>query len=148
MKFKFRLMTLLRHKKRLRDEAMKAFAEAQAEVNEKLSEIDYLFSIITESRNYAHGFEKQAAFKTTIHEYTDAYIRGVKRQIEESRLQARELMLVMEEKQEALIEATREVKSIEKLRDKQKERFLKEKKKKENKLVDENVMVRVGRSWT
>lgn len=146
MKFQFKFEVLKKHRRRLEEEAQRNFMEARANLDACLNMIKSHYDSIEDSRSRianeqssgnAHAFELIRGF--------EQFIDGQKIRIERKRQEARHLMVVVEEKQELLIEAAREYKKIEKLRERKLEDFKKHKKRVEAKRVDDLVTIRTGR---
>jgi flagellar protein FliJ len=119
MAFKFGLETVLKHRKRLEEAAQREFAEAQAAVDAVLQRIEAMYKRSDEVREEILAAQADGSFQK-IQEVREmeSFLGGHKLRIEALRLEARQLLMVAEEKQEALIEAAREKKILVKLREK------------------------------
>ncbi len=76
---------------------------------------------------------------------TEAFIEGQKIRIQNERQRARGLMTKVEEMHEKLVEAVKEYKKIEKLKDRMSAQYKKEMKKLEAKRMDDLSVIRAGR---
>lgn len=144
-KFNFKLDTLLKQKKLLKDEARREYSEAQEKANQKLGYIKHLYGQIDETREKISLSQKKKISEIHMINQLDEFIEGQKKRIDQERLKARELLSAAEDKHDKLVEASREFKKIEILKAKNYERFLKEKNKKEVKELDDLSMMRSSR---
>ena len=119
MAVKFNLETVLKHRKRLEEFAQREFAEAQAAVDDILQRIEDMYTRSDEVREEIHAAQEDGSFQK-IQEVREMeqFLGGHKIRIETLRLEARRLLQIAEEKQEALIAAAREKKILVKLREK------------------------------
>jgi flagellar FliJ protein len=144
MSFHFSLETLLRHRKTLRDEAMRIYAEAQAKVQDKLSEIRQLYNSIDQTRERISSTYSTTTGSLGVIQFMNEFIDGTKVKIGRARFEVRDLMQIAEEKHDRLVEASRNFRMLEKLKEKQKLAWKKEQKRKETKRADDMVMTRLG----
>jgi flagellar FliJ protein len=117
--FKFQLETVLKHRKRLEEMAQREYAEAQAQVDVELRALEQMYDRMDEVRDEIS--KAQASHSTSKIEFIrqmETFLGGHKILIERKRAQVRELLMVAEEKQEALIAAAKERKVLTKLKDK------------------------------
>lgn len=121
MGFKFSLDGVLKHRKRLEEVAQREYAEAQAAVDECLKKIEAMYKRSDEVREEIFGAQTSGASSSVenIREM-ELFLAGQKIRIETLRQHARALLLVAEEKQEALIQAAQDKKALEKMREKRK----------------------------
>lgn len=121
MGFKFSLDAVLKHRKRLEEVAQREFAEAQAAVDECLKKIEAMYKRSDEVRGEIHGAQTSGAASSVenIREM-EMFLAGQKIRIETLRQHARALLQVAEQKQEALILAARDKKTLEKMKEKRK----------------------------
>ncbi len=137
MKFKFSFEALLKQRKRLENQAQIVYAEAQAEANAVLNEIEAMYTKIEDSRKRIQDLsETDGGFSKEAINIGD-YIELVKVKIELKKVEARELLSIAEDKKELLLEASKEYKIISKLKEKKELAFRKLKNKKEQKFLDE-----------
>ena len=141
-KFKFRLDRLLRQRKAELDMAQKVYYEAQVKVQEQLALIQSQYKDLDSARERIEQLEKQGGNFILQVETLHSFITGQKIRIENSRAKARELMLVAEEKHEALIEKMQAHKMIERLKEKKKEEHKIEMRKKLAKQLDDITLMR------
>lgn len=119
MAFKFGLEAVLKHRKRLEDVAQKEFVEAQRALDQCLEKIEAMYRRHDEVRIEILDAQRDGSSQK-LNEVRDmeAFLGGHKIRIQAERMQARALMQVVEEKQEALIEAAKEKKILVKLKEK------------------------------
>ena len=147
MIFKFPFETLLKQRKRMEEAAQREFVAAQVKVNEILNIIDQMYSRVDEVRIQISEIQKNGNENLNQIQQIESFIDGQKVRIEMKRAEARELMQVLEEKQEILIEKTKEHKALKILKEKQFKEFQKMKKKKEAKNIEDLVTMRFRRSY-
>lgn len=145
MKFKFSLETVLKHRKRLEDEAQKNFVEAKRRLEDAQQVLKSMYGLIDRSREEIARFQSSGGGQmiSQIIE-REAFIQGQGVRIKKQREFIRTLHLDLEEKQEALVLALRERKTLEKLKEKQKREHDKEVARKEALLLDEIATMRAG----
>ncbi len=119
MGFKFNLEAVLKYRGRIEEAAQREFAEAQARVDAVLRELEAMYTRIDEVREEISGTQKDGSAKDleSVRQMED-FLIGHKIRIEHKRQDARELLLVAEQKQEELIKAAQERKILVKLKDK------------------------------
>jgi flagellar FliJ protein len=117
--FRFGLETVLKHRKRLEDVAQREFLEAQRALNECLGRIDSMYKRMDEVRMEIHQAQANGN-RQALNEILESelFINGQKIRVQAERLKARQLMQIVEQKQEALILASREKKILVQLKDK------------------------------
>lgn len=148
MSFKFSLEVLLDHKRKLQDEARRVFAEAQSKVDHAVAELNGFYKQVDDTRAENQALEKSGGTLASRLVMNDAFVEGQKIRIEHQRLKIRELKSTAEILQEQLIEAAKETKALEKLKEKQKEEFKKKQRIREMKENDEIVTLRHKRdAW-
>ena len=145
MKFRFAYEHLLKHKKRLAELAAREFSEAQHKVDQANGKLRDMYELIEESRKRALDLTAEGGRKSGALAQIDEFITGHKIRIEHQRLVIRQLHLEAERTQEALIEAAREYKTLQKLRERRLDEFKHLVKKHELKQVDELVTTRFKR---
>jgi flagellar FliJ protein len=119
MAFRFGLETVLKHRTRMEELAQREVAEAQAAVETCLQELEGMYLRRDEVRQEILGAQQQGS-SSKIEEVRgmEQFIEGQKILIQAKRLEARELMAIAEEKQEALMLAAQEKKILVKLKEK------------------------------
>ena len=124
MAFRFNLETVLQQRGRAEEAAQREYAEAQAAVNEVLQLIESMYRRADEAREEILAAQKKGT-AAALEEVRalEEFLIAQRRRIEYARLQARELMAVAEEKQEALIHAAREKKVLVKLKEKRQREY-------------------------
>lgn len=135
-KFSFTLDSLFELKKAQKDQRQKEFAEAKARLEKAMHEKDSLEKTYTDENE---KYEKKVNKGVTAGdiEFYAIYFKDLRGKIAAA---ACEIARAQEEagaKQEALVEAFKEIKSLEKLRDKQYEEYLTEEAKQESKLRED-----------
>ena len=116
MAFRFNLEPVLKQRKRLEEFAQREFAEAQHAVDVMLRSLEAMYTRLDEVREEIAAAERAADLNQV--RDMEAFISGHKIRIEAVRLEARELLRIAEEKQEALILAAQEKKVLVKLKEK------------------------------
>lgn len=146
MAFEFKFATLLKHRKRLEEAAQRDYLEAKAILDHCLEGIEALYISIEETRLQISLWQRRGQVDDLM-QISDGerFIDGQKIRIERERIKARQLMAIVEEKQELLVEAAREFKKIDKLKEKLKAEHKKEAKKREVKRLDDLVVIRANR---
>ncbi len=147
MRFRFRLETLLKHRETLKGEAQRVWMQSQNRVNECLEEIQKMYNQVDQSRQTISNSEKAGvSHQSAVFISANEFLVGQKIIIERKRQEARELMSAAEQKREELISATQDCEVLKKLKERKKQEFLKRKKIKEAKQVDDLVTMRFKRS--
>lgn len=146
MAFRFALNTVLNHRKRMEEVAQREFSEAQADVDRCLNELEGMYRRVDEVRVEISNLERIGTpdSLSTIQEM-HSFINGHKIRIERVRLKARELLIIAEEKHEALIAAAREKKILVKLKEKRFAEYRSWLQRIEAKELDDLTMVRTAR---
>lgn len=146
MAFQFSLNTVLKHRKRLEDVAQREYAEAQQAVNECLTAIENMYRRSDEVREEIAIEETRGTPESLkLIREMESFLGGQKIRIETLRMKARELLIVAEEKHEALIHASQERKVLTKLKEKKLAEYKARLEKLEAKELDDLTMVRVAR---
>lgn len=142
MKFKFSYEKLLSHKQTLEEIAQKNLAEAQSRLDDAKAELEGLFKAVDDARARAFETERQGGMSQNSGALADEFANGQKIRIAKQREVIRERNMDVEQRQEELILAARERKTLEKLREKKLEEFKTELKRKEQKDVDDMITMR------
>lgn len=146
MKFQFRMQTVLKQRERERDQARFDYLSARQMLDECMVELDDMYKKVDESRAEIHKHQTsldQNSVSSIV--YLESYISGVNLKIKNKRLQARELIRLVEDKLEILTEANQNVKSLEKYRDKKFEEWKQQQNKLENKKNQDLMIMKYGR---
>jgi flagellar FliJ protein len=124
MAFRFSLESVLRHRKRQEEMAHREFIEAQSILEECLKSLETMYVQIDTTRLAVSAAERSGRSKD-LHMIRDAqvFIEGQKIRIHERRMKARELIRVLEDKQEQLLERLHDRKIMEKLKEKRLEEY-------------------------
>jgi flagellar export protein FliJ len=144
MKFKFRLETLRKHRKNLEEMARRNFAEAKDVSDGILKQIDVFYDDSDKAREYAGEVIDQGDVDPGLLQLSSEFIDRNKVRIELKKAEFREAVSITEEKQQLLVTAAKETKVLDKLKEKKKEAFIKEIKKRDRKDTDEVVVQRHG----
>lgn len=142
MKFKFSYEKLLAHKQTLEEIAQKNLAEAQRSLDEAKAVLSDLFKAVDEVRARAFEMERQGGQSQNSGSIADEFANGQKIRIARQRTVIRDRNMMVEQRQEELILAARERKTLEKLREKKIEEFKTDQKRKEQKEVDDMITMR------
>lgn len=119
MAFRFGLNSVLKHRQRLEDVAQREYAEARMAVEACLAKMEAMYQRIDEIREEIGEAQKNGARDSVMAILEmEKFINGQKLRIEMLRMEARALLVIAEDKQEALIEAAKEKKVLVKLKEK------------------------------
>lgn len=142
MKFKFSYEKLLAHKQTLEEIAQKNLAEAHRRLETAKGELNALYQAIDDVRARSFELERQGGLSQNTGVATDEFVNGQKIRIAKQKDVVREKMMIVEQRQEELILAARERKTLEKLKENKFEEFKTEVKRKEQKEVDDMITMR------
>lgn len=146
MKFRFSLEAVLKHRHRLEELAQKEFAQAQHDLDVVLKGIEAMYERMDQVRGDIRQSQDAGAARSLDEvRQMELFIEGQKIRIHSERLRARELMAVLEEKQEKLVEAMQERKVLEKLKEKKLAEFRERLRTMELKELDDMTMTRWDR---
>ena len=145
MKFTFAFEKLLDHKRKLEDVARRDYFEARGKVEDGMRKLTELFKQIDDARKRASGLEIKGGTSAPALGQIDEFISGQKLRIERHRADLRVLMAESERLQEVLIEAAKEKKTLDKLKERRLEEYKIRRKKSEMKEADEFVVTRFKR---
>ena len=145
MKFTFSFQKLLDHKRALEDVARRNWLEAKSSVDRADAELKAMYGQIDQARMRVGDLEREGGPRGPALAQIDEFINGQKIRIERHRLRMRELIAEAERLQEILIEAAKERKTLDKLRERRLEEYKVQRKKRELKQVDELVVTRFRR---
>lgn len=146
MAFKFTLESVLKYRRRLENEAQRQFNEARQKLDDAKQKLDALYASVDSSRQQICELQTGALVKKLegIRD-REEFIIGQGLRIQAQRKEVRALTSVVEEKQEELVLALRERKSMEKLKEKRKLEYEKEQLRLESQAMDEISVLRFGR---
>ncbi len=144
MKFKFRLESIMKHRKNLEEIARREFYDAKSNSDGILEQINNLFNSNDIVRENYHHTKEDAKF-VQLQQMAHEYLEGNKIRIERKKMEFREALFVTESKQEDLIAAAKEAKILEKLKEQKISEFKESIRKKERIDNDEIVVQRFGR---
>jgi flagellar FliJ protein len=142
MRFRFPYEKLLAHKKTLEELARKEYLIARALVEDAERELKDMYDVVTNSRQRVSRLELEGGTQGPSLMQIHEFITGQKVRIERQREKIRALLAEAERKHGALIEAAREHKTLEKLKERRFEEFKQLLKKQDLKVIDEIVTTR------
>lgn len=142
MKFKFPLESVIHYRKQLEDEARRDFEIAQGNLDRVLQHVNYMYQQMDDSRSRIMKMQQEPPVDIASIRQNEEFIEGQKIRIQNERLKARELMVIVEEKQTILVERAKEHKILLKLKERRKAQFLNEQKKLEVKRMEDLVTMR------
>lgn len=142
-KFRYRMQNILDVKEKLETQAKNEFAIAAAVVNEEEDKLKALNIRLEEYRDYLRKIQTGDLNFKTIKETTQA-IEAMKYLIENQKKVLKKAETVLEMRRVALAEAMQDVKTHEKLKERQFNEFMAEEAAKESKEIDELVSYRFG----
>lgn len=143
MKFKFGLQTLLKHRGYIEQDAKREHSQAQAVLQSCLNLIRQMYDSIDETRRQIADLQSESKPGHIEHiRHMEEYIKGTQVRIQRERMKARELMQNVEVALEKLIEASRDRKILDRLKEKRFLEFKSKIKKAEEKSLDEIVTMR------
>lgn len=147
MAFVFRLQKVLEHRRRLEDDAKRAYMDAQSKTALAIRDLDGLYRAIDDARLRGHQLQTGASDRQMAPslQNVDHFINGQKIRIERQRAVIRDLKSVEEHFQEALIGAARERKTMEKLRERHLSEYRADLARREQSEVDDIATMRYGR---
>lgn len=140
MAFRFGLESVLKHRTRLEELAQRDFAIAQHAVEECLRRLEDMYKRLDEVRDDIMIAQGESRLEDV--RGMEFFISGHKQRIENVRLEARELLHVAEDKQEALIKAAQERKVLVKLKEKRLAEYKEWLNRMEAKAADDQTMMR------
>ena len=144
MRFHFRFETVLRQREIERDIAQREYLEAQNRVRMQLSKIKKMYEQIDEARLEAEKLERAGGRHVSALVQTEEFILGQKIRVQSERQIVREFMADAEQKHEVLIEKMQAFKVLEKLKEKRREEFRKERNQRIAKEMDDLTIMRAS----
>ena len=142
MKYEFSLEVVLEHRRRSENEARRVFLLAQAKVDEAVDQLNEFYDQVDRTRNDSLSLQKQGGTTAPSLVANENFVTGQKFRIEAQRVKIRDLKMEAERLQDVLLEAAKEVKTLEKLKERQIEEFKKKRRKHEAREMDEIVTLR------
>jgi flagellar export protein FliJ len=142
MKYEFSLEVVLEHRRRTENEARRVFLEAQAKVDQAVAQLNEYYAQVDRTREQNLTLQLQGGANAPSLTANESFITGQKFRIDSQRMMIRDLKMEAEALQEALLEAAKEVKTLEKLKERQLEEFKKKRRKHEAREIDEIVTLR------
>lgn len=147
-RFRYRMQNILTVKEKLETQARNEFAVASQRVREEEDKLNALIARREVYEAHLRDLYEGNNQSLDIQEIsdTDRAIESMKSIIEDQRQNLRYAEKILDEKREALREAMQDVKTHEKLKEKQFEIFMQEEAQKESKEIDELVSYRYGQA--
>lgn len=145
MKFRFPLEQLLDVRLREKDLAQRDFLFANKDLAEAEALLQSYYDTIAQARQTAGMLRVSGGLCAENLQQTDLFIAGQEVRISRQKEKIRELASIAEQKHAILIEAAKEHKKVEKLRERRMDRFRREQKRRELKEVDDLVTMRFER---
>ena len=142
MKYEFSLEVVLLHRRRAENEARRVFLLAQAKVDAAVSQLNEYYAQVDRTRDESLKLQLQGGAAAPSLVTNESFVTGQRFRIEAQRMQIRDLKMEAEVLQEALLEAAKEVKTLEKLKERQMDEFKKKRRKHEAREIDEIVTLR------
>ena len=142
MKWQFRFESVLRFRKQLSDQAKMEYARARGELDQGLKALDELYQSIDQNFKSVQRLRESGGLQAEKLKTHDEFFTGQQIRIERQRQKVRELKQLAEEKHEKLLASLVEYKSLERLKEKQRERIKKEMGKKDQLQIDDMVTMR------
>jgi flagellar FliJ protein len=142
MNFKFSFEVLLDHRRKIEDAARREWNEAQAKVDAAKAELDEFYSQVDLARERVNLLEKKGGTHGGALISISEFISGQNIRIERHRLAMRDLISDAEAKRDTMIEAAKETKTLQKLKEKRLAEFKLKAKKHELKEVDDLIVTR------
>jgi flagellar FliJ protein len=138
MAFYFKLEKILQHRKNIENLARKDYFTALADLNDEKKKLEDYYSSIDNARENAYSVQSKGGVQASevLCQIND-FIKGTDLIIERQKFKVRESQKIVENKQELLQEASIEYKMMERLREKKKEEYRLDKKKLEEKNLNE-----------
>lgn len=147
MAFVFRLQKVLEHRRRLEDEARRDFMIAQENTRQAMKQLEDMYVAIDLARSRGHNMvtgSPDPRMAPTL-QHVDLFINGQKLRIGHHRTKIRDLKGEEERLQDLLVQAAREKKTLEKLREKHLQEYREERARREQEEADDLSVMRYGR---
>ena len=142
MKFKFGYEKLLHHRQTIEDLARREMLLAQQIVDLANMELRGMYEQIDLARLRASNILREQGPHAVALAQIDEFIKLQHVRIDQHRVKLREMMAELEQKQAVLVEAAKEKKTLEKLKERRLHEFKRQNKKRELKAIDEVVTTR------
>ena len=146
MRFRFSLQKVLEQRKIEKDIAEREFQTASQAARTQSEKIKSFYQQIDEARAKSSSLVKTGGALSPDLNQIETFIQRQKIKIERENMLLRQLKSDEEARRESLIEAAREFKIFEKLKEKKSEEFRKEQIRKDHRITDEIVVTRAWRS--
>jgi len=134
-RFKFRLEQVLKYRNQLEDQAKMAFGRAQAELAAQVEKHKQLERTLVVQENLPYQDPQEYWLRSN-------FIRSLKEDIMQSELTRQRLELLVERRRHELVKASQERQLLDKLKEKQAERYAHEEEIKEQNNLDEIASIR------
>lgn len=140
-RFEFSLQKVLDYRQRREEQALRAFAEAQAQLAHEQALLE---SLQHEREACLHRSQRRHRLKVQMLTVEQTYLSALEERIEEQRERVAQAQRLLEERRAALLEAQRERKALERLREKQYEQWRQEMLRVEQNALDELATMRAA----
>jgi len=145
MKFKFSLQKVLQHRKILEDLAQREFQEAIVELNKQTAKMNEMKDAVAAARDQAFRRQSEGGKTSPALVQVDDFIRGQDIRMEAQKKKIIECESLVENVREILRQKAIDYKIIEELKEKQFKDYKIERRKREQKVVDDINLMRFGR---
>jgi flagellar FliJ protein len=122
MAFRFSMESVLKHRKRQEEVAHRDVLEAQNNLEVCLDAIEKMYAAIDETRALISQSERIGDMQWV--QTSETFIEAQKIRIHEARMHVRELIRMLEDKQEVLLDRLHDRKIIEKLKERRKQEYV------------------------
>jgi flagellar FliJ protein len=141
-KFRFAFESLLTYRRRLEDVARRDYIEAKANLDAVLNEINSMYKSIDRSKELIGQLESKPPISIEEIRQAHSFVSGQLKKIDVARLRSRELMTIAEDKHYIMVEAAKQSKILDKLKEKKRLHHRSEQNKKETKIADDMITMR------
>ncbi len=132
--FKFRLQQVLEYRTQLEDQAKMFFAAAKDAHDRQLKETERLAAALDEAQSKRHKAIQANRDEAWL---LENYCKGLAEDLEAARIRLNHLAIALEEARQKLVQAMQDRKLLDKLKEKQHERHVKEENLREQRFNDE-----------
>lgn len=144
-KFRFPLQKVMQHRKTVEELAQRDYQEALANLNFENQKLQQMQNQIIQARDSAFGRQTDGGRAVPALSQVHEFIRGQDIRIERQKEKIKECQSLVENLQEILRQKAIEYKMIESLKERRLEKFKIEKRKKEQKQMDDTSLMRFRR---
>lgn len=126
MKFRFNLERVLKHRKTIENQAQKDFQEAMAVLNEHIQKLELMRQQVHEAQLHRGDLSILGGRQGPGWQVTEEFLRGQEIRIKRQETVIEQAKAIVEEKREILLNAAKEYKIIESLKEKRFKAFKEE----------------------